>query len=104
MGHRRPEPRPLRSVLTAVLESLRLGDPAEAALFDRWNEAAGKDFAARCRPEQLEDGRLTVVCEHPVLSYEIGMQREALLARVNAFLKGRVVTELRVHLRKPHGR
>src|SRR5262249_32671254 len=43
-GPRHGEPRPLRAVLSAVLESLRLGDPVEAALFERWDEAAGPEF------------------------------------------------------------
>lgn len=104
MGTRQNTPRPLRAVLGAVLEALKLGDPAEAAIFDRWDEAAGPEFAPRCRPDRLEGGRLTVTCEHPVISYEIGMRREALLARVNAFLPDRKVTELKVHLKRPHGR
>lgn len=104
MGARDARPRPLRAVLGAVLESLKLGDPAEASLFERWDEAAGPDFAARCRPERLEGGRLTVTCEHPVLSYEIGMRREALRAHLNGFLKEARVTEVKVHLRRAHGR
>ena len=100
MGKRRAEPRYLRTVLTAVMQSLGLDDPAEAALHARWDQAVGPEIAAVCRVEKLEAGRLFLGVDNPVWSYELSMRREALRGQVNAFLGEEKVIEVHVRLKK----
>ena len=104
MDIRHAKPRPVRSVLTAVLESLRLGDPVEAGLMDRLAEAAGPEFAPLCAPERLEGGRLTVTFDHPAMHDHLNLRREALVERINTFLGRRTVTEIRMKPRRYDGR
>jgi hypothetical protein len=91
-------------VLTEVLATLPLGDPAERALVEGWEKAVGADEAAHSTVERLERGRLTVAVDHPVRHYEWMMRREELRGKLNGFLGGDTIKEVQVKLRKTHGR
>jgi predicted nucleic acid-binding Zn ribbon protein len=91
-------------VLTELVRSLGLGDPAEPRLRAHWAEAVGAEDAARCGVEKLEDGRLTVAAETAVHRHYLWMRAETLRRRANAFLGADVVKEVHVKLRRAHGR
>ena len=99
MGRGKAEPRSLRTVLTGVMQSLGLDDPAEAALRARWDQAVGSEIAAVCRVEKLDAGRLYLGVDNPVWSYELSMRREALRGKINAFLGEEKVIEVHVRLK-----
>ncbi|MEK7474216.1 MAG: DUF721 domain-containing protein [Candidatus Coatesbacteria bacterium] len=91
-------------MLTEVLATLPLGDPAERALVEGWGRAVGADEAAHSVVERLERGRLTVAVDSSVRHYEWMMRREELRAKLNGFLGGDTIKEVQVKLRKTYGR
>jgi predicted nucleic acid-binding Zn ribbon protein len=91
-------------VLTEVLATLPLGDPAERALVEDWARAVGQSAAAHSSVERLENGRLTVAVDHPVQHYEWMMRREEWRGKLNGFLGTEAIKEVQVKLRNAHGR
>jgi predicted nucleic acid-binding Zn ribbon protein len=92
--------RALGAVVTEVLATLGLGDPAEARLHAEWKEAAGGEFAASCQPAALRAGRLTVVPAGEAWRYELTMRSEELKLRLNSYLGGDHVKEVAVMARR----
>ncbi len=97
-------PRPLRSVLNAVMRTMGLDDPTEGVLFANWAQVVGADVAAVCRVERLSHGKLFLLVDNSVWSYELSMQREGLRDKINSFLKAEKISEVHVKLAKKHGR
>lgn len=105
-------PRSVGLVLAELARVLGLDDPRERLLLSRWEEAAGPQLAAACRPLALEGGRLRVDAASSVWQYELAMRREELKGRINVFMRAHgaapegadAVKEVHVSLRSSHGR
>ncbi len=96
-------PRPLGAVLTEVLASIGLApDTPEAILRSRWVEAAGADVAAVTGIEGLRNGRLTLLTDSNYALMELSLGSEGLRKRINAFLGGDGIREVRVKMRRFH--
>jgi predicted nucleic acid-binding Zn ribbon protein len=91
---RRLAPRPISSVLPAVVDQL-----APATLLARvqqaWPAAAGSAIAAAAHPTAEREGVVTVSCEAAVWAQELELMECALLERLNAALREPAIHSLR---------
>lgn len=90
---RRSEPRPLRDILAAELETLGAGDEARA--YAAWLSAAGKGLEGCARPLRFSRGTLTIACRSSVWANELHYQSEEILARMIAASPNQPVKRLR---------
>lgn len=68
-----------------------------ASVMGRWDDVVGADVAAHCRPESLEEGRLTVVAESTAWATQLRLLQQVVLDRISRDVGPGVVTSLRVH-------
>ena len=60
-----------------------------------WKEIVGEEIAKRTKPERLAGPILMVTVSSSVWAQELSFQKKALITRVNRFLGGRKVTDMR---------
>ncbi len=92
-----PIARAAAGVFAALARQTRYVDPI---LAERWNEIAGEDMAALCRPGRIAGRRADRTLEAHVSSgaaaAQLQMRTEELISRVNAYLGPGAVTRIAI--------
>ena len=88
---------PLKDLLTDALSALMGSRRArQAAVFDAWPEVVGEASARHARVEGIRGNALVVVTDLPVLSYELGLRRTALVEALNQRVGAQVIDEIHI--------
>ncbi|MFC4334162.1 DciA family protein [Salininema proteolyticum] len=69
---------------------------ADHTVFGRWESIVGPDIANHCRPEKLEDGRLTVVAESSAWATQLRLMSRQLYISIVRAVGSKVVRELNI--------
>ncbi|WP_169732409.1 DUF721 domain-containing protein [Haloglycomyces albus] len=69
---------------------------ADHTVFGRWESIVGPDIARHCRPERLENGRLTVVAESSAWATQLRLISKRLYRSIVAEVGSTVVRELNI--------
>jgi predicted nucleic acid-binding Zn ribbon protein len=90
---RRPGPRPVAFALDGLADALE--PPTLLAAVQRAWPAASGSFARVSEPVAERDGVVTVACDSAVLSHELDLMSELVVAQLNATLGRDAVRRLR---------
>ncbi|MGF1532676.1 MAG: DUF721 domain-containing protein [Bernardetiaceae bacterium] len=89
------EPRPLRAVITHLLESYRLENQYRAArIKDAWKQEMGGFVVERTQEITFRDGRLCVTLSSPALRQEILLAKSDVIQRLNRYVGADLIAEL----------
>lgn len=96
-SQRSAKPKAAADLLTQTLRAFGLQKQAEKyAAFPRWEEIVGAEIASVAIPEKITRGNVLIVrVLDAAWSQELSMQKEALLAKLQAVDVGAVVDDLR---------
>ena len=91
---------PIKDLLADALRAL-MGPrhSRQAAALDAWPEVVGMPRARHARPVGIRGNALIVVTDLPVLSYELGLRRAALVEALNRKIGEQVIDDIRIVVR-----
>ncbi|MBW2091624.1 MAG: DUF721 domain-containing protein [Deltaproteobacteria bacterium] len=86
---------PLGKIITSSLEHGFLGLAREASkVFEAWPEAVGSFVAAHCKPDSIQDGRLTVLVESSVWIDRLSYSKAEFIDKLNNAVGSPLVQEI----------
>lgn len=94
-----PEPKPLRSVLDAVMAGL--GGPTVEAIVlvhERWDEVVGPEVAPHAKPLGISGGTLQIGVESPGWASHLRWSEAEILARLTALIGPDQVTAVTIRV------
>lgn len=90
----------LKDLLSDALSALMGPSRArQAAVLDVWPQVVGEAYARRARAAGIRGKALIVETDLPVLSYELGLRREALIEALNRRAGGQAIEEIHIVVR-----
>jgi hypothetical protein len=99
MPERGGQPRPIKSVIEAMLRSWGLDRAAkEQRVFVAWPDAVGESVARNARPMAVHHGLLIVLVRDNVWMQELAMMRDEIKKKLNRALGPGLIQELRFKL------
>lgn len=93
-------PRKLGGLIREVAAEVEPGTPL-ARVQAAWADAAGLEFAARCRPTAERQGVVTVVCESAVWAQELDLRQVEIVDRLRADAKLSGLSKLKARVGDP---
>ena len=97
-GPDRRDPQPFGRMVKRLVEDRGWqAQTTTASVIGRWDYLVGPEIAARCQPESLRDGELTLVAESTAWATQLRLMAPRIIAKLRAELGPKVVERVRVH-------
>ena len=77
----------LKNILLKALKSkLNYSDYITLILYENWETICGAEIGGKTKPKAFNKDILTISVDNPVLSFELGFNKEGLISKVNNYL------------------
>ena len=84
------------SVLEEILADSEIGKKVKKyRIFNHWDEIVGEQIGNKTSPEKFVKDCLYINVDNPTWSNELSLMSPQLIDKINSFLKGNVVKEIR---------
>lgn len=73
-------------LLGALKRKLNYSDYITLILYENWETICGAGIGKKTKPKAFNKDILTISVDNPVLSFELGFNKESLISKVNDYL------------------
>jgi hypothetical protein len=89
------DPQNIAQILEALKKTTKLGAHLDhAQIWERWNELAGPELAARSHPMKVKKGVLTVAVAGPVWMHKFSYDKAAIVGKINRILTKETIEDI----------
>jgi len=83
------------SILHRLMSSGPIAELAEyAPIWTEWNSLVGDELARSMSPQRVSEAKLLIAVSSDAMRHRFHLQKNEILARINARLKGPVLTDI----------
>jgi hypothetical protein len=95
------KPQPIQSILEKTLKTLEIDVPIKTySILGAWNEIVGEAVAGHSQPRSIRNQILFIDVAHPTWMQQLQFLKPTLLNRVNSFLGGPRIQDIRFKVGK----